>query len=84
MFQGLKDMVVNAFDKSSTSIEGIHKSLAGLPLDIMAKFGAFENTANSIKDIQEESIGKVYDMTRSMNQQIGELADTILPKKEEE
>lgn len=84
MFQGFKDMVVNAFDKTSTSIEGIHKSLAGLPLDVMAKFGAFENTANSIKDIQEESISKVYEMTRNVNQQLGDFADTLLSKNGEE
>jgi len=82
MFQDLKNIVVNSFDKASTSVEGIHKSLASLPLDIMAKLGAFEDTANSIKKIQEDSISKVYAMTRNANQQIGEYADNIIEKFE--
>lgn len=80
MFQALKDVVVDSIDKGTSSIEDLTKSIASLPYDALAKIGPFADTANGLKEVQENSIGKVCAMTRSMNQQISGYADNLIEK----
>lgn len=80
MLIGLRDLVINAVDKGSNSMEGIHKSLANLPFKAVSKIGPLEAPANGLGEAMEESIGKAYDMTRNMFHQFGEITDNWLDK----
>jgi len=82
MIKGLKDLVKESIDKGSTTAEDVTKSIAGLPFETLAKIGPLADSINGLKELQDESIGKVYDMIRSVNQQVNELADNMLEKVE--
>jgi len=66
------------------SIEDIHKSIASLPLEILAKVAPFADSAKGVKEVQGDTINKLYDMIRTVNQKISELAETYLQKKEKQ
>ena len=80
MLIGLRDLVINAVEKGSTPIEGIHKSIANLPFQALSKIGPLEAPATGLGEAMEESIGKAYDMTRNMFTQFGEITDNCLDK----
>ena len=82
MIKGLKDLVKEAIDKGATSTEEIHKSISNLPFEILTKIAPFSDAIENMKEIQRNTIGKVYDMIRTVNEQVGEIADNILKKKE--
>lgn len=77
----LQGMVREAIDKGATNVEEVHKALAKMPLDFLAKIGPLENLANQGKALQDQSIGSVYESIRLVNQKAGELASQMLGKK---
>ena len=76
----LKDFVQNAIDKGATSVEDVHKKIAGLPLDFIAKFGILHDQAEQVKELQENTIGSIYDTIRMVNEKSGEYAEELLLK----
>jgi len=48
----------------------------------LTKIAPFSDAIENMKEIQRNTIGKVYDMIRTVNEQVGEIADNILKKKE--
>lgn len=74
----LTDSIQAAVERGATSIEGIHKAIADLPLDVMQRNGLFEQTAAEVRKLQDQSIGVVYDVIRDVNRRIGELASDLL------
>jgi len=79
-----KDAVVESIDKGVSSMEEVHSTIANLPFEILEKVEPVAETSNGIKEFQERTAGKVYDMIRSVNQQVNEIAETFLPKKVEQ
>ncbi len=65
-------------DRGVTGVEGIHRSIAELPLEVMERNGLLEKTAADVREIQDRSIGAVYDVIRDVNRRIGELASELL------
>lgn len=80
VLRGIKDLVTETIDKGATTTEDVVKSIFNLPFETLARIG---DTAKSLQDLQEQSIGKVYDIIRDMNQQVGEFADDMLDKLED-
>ena len=78
----LKDLVQEAVDKGATSVEDIHKSIAALPLEVLESIEGLEESAKGIKEIQQKSIGGVYDIIRKVNSKVSEIADEIISKVE--
>ena len=70
----LTDWILETVDRTATSIEEIHKSIARIPLDVMRDSGLFEKTAEDVSDLQERSIGAVYDVVRDTNRRVLGLA----------
>ncbi len=68
----------DAIDHGATRVEGIHRSIAELPLEVMERTGLFAQTAADVREIQDRSIGAVYDTVRSVNRQVAELASDLL------
>ena len=79
----LKDLVQEAVDKGATSVEDVHKAIAALPLDVLEGIESLEEPAQSIKDVQQKTIGGVYDIIRKVNDKVSEIAGDIIDKVED-
>jgi hypothetical protein len=66
----LANTVHDAIDTVTTAVEGIHRSIADLPLDVLAGFGPFSETFESVKAVQAQSIGVVYELVRDVNDRV--------------
>ena len=76
--ESLIDRIQEAADRSTTRVEEIHKAIAQLPLDVMERNGWFEATARQIREVEERSIGAVYDTIRDVNRRVIGLASDLL------
>jgi len=74
----LSEWIQQTVDRTATSIEEIHKSIASIPLDVMRSSGFFEQTADDVSDLQDRSLSAVYDTVRDVNRRIGGLASDLL------
>jgi hypothetical protein len=77
----LQAMVQEAIDKGATNVEEVHKSIANMPMDLLAKIGPLENVVNQGKTLQEQTIGAVYENIRLVNEKVGEMAAKLLGGK---
>jgi hypothetical protein len=84
----LKDLVQELVEKGATSVEEVHKSIAALPLEVLESIEGLEEPAKGIKEIQQKTIGGVYDIIRQVNTKVAEIAEEIInkvePKEDEE
>ena len=78
----LKDLVQEFVDKGATSVEEVHKSIAALPLEALESIKGLEEPAKGIKEIQQKTIGGVYDIIRQVNTKVAEIAEEIISKVE--
>lgn len=69
----LKDVIQEAVDQGATSVEEIHQHIARLPLDAIDRLGVFGDRAAQARDLQERSIGAVYEAIRKVNAEVGQL-----------
>jgi hypothetical protein len=74
----LAEWIQNTVDRTATSIEGIHKAIAAMPLDVMRDSGFFEQTAEDVRELQDRSISAVYETVRDVNRRVGDLASDLL------
>jgi hypothetical protein len=79
----LKDIVQEFVDKGATSVEEVHKSIAKLPLEVLESIEGIEEPAKGIKEIQQKTIGSVYDIIRQVNSKVAEIAEEIISKVED-
>jgi hypothetical protein len=74
----IAETIHDTIDESATAIEGIHHSIAELPLDIFSAIKPFEETLAEVRDVQTRSIKGVYGIVRQVNDRIGEIASEVL------
>jgi hypothetical protein len=74
----LADVVQREVEAGATSVEEIHKSIARMPLDVIAKLDVFEKSVKDVRKIQETSIGAIYDLIRKVNGEVAKLAKEML------
>ena len=79
----LKDLVQELVDKGATTVEEVHKSIAALPLEVLEGIEGLGETVGGIKEIQQKSIGGVYNIIRDINNRVAELAEDIISKVED-
>ena len=72
------DWIEETIDRSATRIEEIHKSIAAIPLELMRQSDVFEQTADDVRDLQERSIGAVYELVRDVNRRVFGLASELV------
>jgi hypothetical protein len=68
----------DTINESATAIEGIHRSIAALPLDVLAAIEPLEETVGEVRDLQSRAIGSVYGLVRKVNTRIGEITSEVL------
>lgn len=75
--EAVKDLIQEAVDKGATSVEQIHRRIAGLPLSALEERGLLGDEGKSARKLVDSSIGAVYDTIRAVNREVGELASGI-------
>jgi histone H3/H4 len=76
--KALARFIQDAIDKGATTVEDIHKSIADLPLKILEESELLRAPAKEVRRVQDHTIGAVYDLIRSINEQIGTVASELL------
>ena len=76
--KALARFIRDAIDKGATTVEDIHKAIADLPLRILEESDFLREPAKEVRRLQDHTIGAVYDMIRSINEQVGALASDLL------
>lgn len=76
----LPGMIEDAIDRGATTVEDIHKSIAGLPLKVLEESDLLRGPAKQVRRIQDHTIGAVYDLIRDVNERVGTLASEMLAK----
>ena len=86
----LQKTVQNAIDNGATSVEQIHRQIANMPLDFLAKIEQLEGPVNQAKEFQDKTIGSIYETIHNTNSntecnplahaKAGEIASELLAK----
>jgi hypothetical protein len=65
----------DAIDEVTTTVEGVHKSIADLPLEALGNISIspLEKTLDEIRAAQARSIGAVYELIRNVNGRVRRL-----------
>jgi hypothetical protein len=71
-----------AIDRGAEAAESIHKRAAKLPLAPFEGIDALEGAVRDLHRLQDRSIGAVYDLVRSVNHELGRLAEQWLVEGE--
>lgn len=74
----LQQFVQESIDKSTSSIEEIHKRVASMPLDFLARIELLKNAAEGSKEVLNRSTGNVYETIRLVNRKVGEVTARLL------
>jgi nitrate/TMAO reductase-like tetraheme cytochrome c subunit len=80
--KGLAELVQDAIDKGATSVEEVHKAVLNQPLDVLEKVGPLEKPVQAVREIQNRTIGSVYDVIRKVNEEVATLAKEMLSRNE--
>jgi hypothetical protein len=76
--EAVKDLIQEAVDTGATTVEQIHKTIAGMPLEALARRGLLgSEQADELRQANEATIGVVYDAIRRINREVGELASSV-------
>ena len=78
--QEISKLIEDAIDKGATSAEEIHRAIAGLPISVLESFGFGEKPSQEVKQIQDATIGAIYNMVRDINHSVAELANDLIEK----
>ena len=76
----IQKVVKDAMDKGAASVEQIHLSIAKMPLKYLEKIERVESAAKKVGDIQDKTIGYVYDLIRRVNDRVDSIAKGMLQK----
>lgn len=76
----LTKTVQEAIDKGATSVEQIHRQIANMPLDFLAKIEQLEGPVSQAKEFQDKTIGSIYETIHNINAKAGEIATELLAK----
>jgi hypothetical protein len=63
----------DTIDDVTTTVEGVHRSIAAVPFEILDGVPALQGTLEEIRSVQEHSIGVAYDLVRKVNDRVRRL-----------
>jgi hypothetical protein len=78
--RSLKDAVQAAIDNGASTVQEVHQRIAAMPFEQLARIAAIEGFVLRARNLHDNSIGAVYDLIRSVNARVGELADAALSR----
>ncbi len=74
----IRSVVKNAIDQGATNVEQVHQTVAKLPLKYLERIEKIEDEARDVRNVQEKTIGYVYDLIRNVNDKVSDIAKEIL------
>ena len=75
----LKDLVQQAIDKGTTTVEEVHQAIASMPLDVLERIAPKSlPLTKTARDVQKKTIGTAYDMIRVVNKNAGAIAEQLI------
>ncbi|MBU2490021.1 MAG: hypothetical protein KKA60_11585 [Proteobacteria bacterium] len=74
----LRKTVEDLVNKGVTSVEEIHKKIADMPFSRLEEIAPLQDTAKSVHDIHDKTVGGIYETIRLVNKKVGEFAEEIL------
>ena len=77
----LTELVEEAVDQGATTAEEIHREIANLPLNVLERLDVFQDAAGEMKQVQDSTIGAIYDAVRDINHKVSELAKDLLEER---
>lgn len=76
----LRQLVQKTIDDGATNVEQVHQAIAKLPYKYLEKIELIEGQVRKVKDVQEKTIGQVYQMLRTINTKAADFAEEMLKK----
>ena len=76
----LRKLVKKAIDDGATNVEQVHQAIAKMPLKYLEKIELIEDRARDVKEVQEKTIGQVYQLVRTINAKAADFTEEILKK----
>lgn len=76
----IQKVVKEAIDKGAKSVEQVHRSVAKMPLKYLSQIEGVKSAAKDAGDIQDKTIGQVYDLIQTVNKNVNSIASDILKK----
>lgn len=76
-FNDMKDLVQQAIDKGATSVEEVHQAIARMPIDVLERIAPGLPLTKTTADVQEKTIGAMYEMIRVVNRRAAEIAGDL-------
>jgi len=76
----IEQVVKDAVDQGAQSVEEVHQTIAKMPLKYLEKIEPLESAAKNVKEIQEKTIGHVYDLLRTVTDKVDDVAQDILDR----
>ena len=70
--------ITDAIEKGATTVEDVHKSIAQLPVRILEESDLLRSPAKEVRRIQDHTIGAIYDLLWSIDEQVELLAEELL------
>jgi hypothetical protein len=83
-FSEVKDLVQDAIEKGATSVEEVHQKIASMPFEVLEQIAPDIPAVKSISQVQQKTIGSVYEAIRAFNKAVGEAAERILKTVEKD
>ncbi len=80
--KGLVQLVQETIENGASTVEEVHRSIANMPLEALKGIQQIEGPVSKVQEIQDRTIGGVYDTIRMVNMQVGEIAKSLLAKLE--
>ena len=79
---GIVDFIQSTVEKGATSVEGVHRSLAAKPFEVVRMVKPLDEMVFSVQKIQDQCIGSFYDLERALTHSVGETAKVIATRIE--
>lgn len=79
-WQGLARLLQDAVEKSAAAIEEVHLKVANEPLDMFAKIPPAAPAAACVRHVLNTGIHTSYELVRTVNREVGNLAVLALGK----
>jgi uncharacterized protein YejL (UPF0352 family) len=70
--------VHDVIDEVTAAVEGVHKSVADLPLIVLGEITPFKDTLDEVQETQDRTIEAVYGLVRSINAQVRRLTTNVV------
>ena len=74
----VQEVIQNAADAGLKNIEQVHLTFAELPLKYVAKIKKIEKKTQEVQNLQKKAIGHIYDLARTLNEKVFDVADDAL------